>query len=120
MATAPSKRGRKPSVKAPVMATAPSKRGRKPSVKAPVIATAPKGKRGRPALAKATAPVMATAPKGKRGRPALAKVTAPVIAPKKRRGGKKASTSAKAMKPSAKAPVKATSKGRGRRATAKA
>jgi hypothetical protein len=102
------------------MATAPSKRGRKPSVKAPVMATAPKGKRGRPALAKATAPVMATAPKGKRGRPALAKVTAPVIAPKKRRGGKKASTSAKAMKPSAKAPVKAVSKGRGRRASAKA
>jgi len=78
--------------------------------------TAPAKRRGRPA--KATAPAMVSAPAKRRGRPAKAKVTAPamVSAPKKRRGGKKASTTAKAMKPS----VKATSKGRGRRAKAKA
>jgi hypothetical protein len=43
-----------------------------------------------------------------------------VTAPAKRRGGKKVTAPAKTMKPSMKAPAKAVSKGRGRRASAKA
>ena len=90
---------RKAGTKSSATATAPSKRGRK---------------------AKATAPAMVSAPAKRRGRPASVKAPVMVTAPTKRRGGKKASTSAKTMKPSMKAPAKAVSKGRGRRASAKA
>ena len=78
---------------------------------ATATATAPI-KRGR--KAKATAPAMVSAPAKKRGRPASVKAPVMAIAPKKRRGGKKVTSTT--MKPSA----KAVSKGRGRRATAKA
>jgi hypothetical protein len=80
-------------------------------------ATAPAKRRGRPAKAKAVAPVM-TAPATRRGRPAKAKSVAPVMATAKRRG-RKASTTAKVMKPSAKATTRKASK-RGRRKSVKA
>ena len=82
------------------------------------MVSAPAKRRGRPASVKA--PVMATAPAKRRGRPASVKAPVMVTAPAKRRGGKKVTAPAKTMKPSMKAPAKAVSKGRGRRASAKA